>query len=325
MGRLTEGYIDSRFIYWKEDHWRQGLDLRIRKAGKICDNVWYLGREESGIYLVEGSEASLIISGGLCYIAPDVLAQFKEFNIDEQKIKKLLILHSHFDHIGLVPFFKDRLTDLTVYASRRAWDALHGAQKIREINSWNEITIKRMKAPVDLSSNDLLWRDGIQGISVTEGDAIDVGGFRVDIIETPGHSDCSICAYIHSIKALFSSDSGGIPYRDSIVPSGNEDYTRFQESLRKLEKLEVDYLCADHFGYVTGPEARAFISGAIQASDDFCSMIRAVYRRAGSIEKTVNKMIDYTFALNHEYFLSPDIIKGVYRSMIQHIILKMDK
>lgn len=318
------GYIDPLFIYWKEDHW-QGLDLRIRKAGKICDHVWYLGREESGVYLVEGSEFSMMINGGLCYIVSDVLAQFKEFKIDEQKIKKLLILHSHFDHVGLVPFFKGRLTDLTVYASHKAWDALHGTQKIREINSKNEITIKRMKTSVDLSCYDLVWRDDIQGVSVSEGDSIDMGRFRVDIIETPGHSDCSICAYIPQIKALFSSDSGGIPYQDSIAPSGNANYTQFQESLRKLEKFEVDYLCADHFGYVTGPEARAFISGSIHASDEFCSMIRAVYRRAGSIEKTVNKMINYTFALNHEYFLSPDIIEGVYRSMIQHIILKMDK
>jgi len=299
--------------------------MRIRTAGKICDHVWYFGREESGIYLVEGSEFSMIISGGLCYIAPDVLAQFKEFNIDERKIKKLLILHSHFDHIGLVPLFKRRLTGLTVYASPKAWDILNDTQKIGEINSFNKITMKRIKAPNDLSQNDIVWSKGIQGVSVSEGDSIDMGRFRVDIIETPGHSDCSICAYIPQIKVLFSSDSGGIPYKDSIVPSGNSDYTKFQESLKKLEKIEVDYLCADHYGYITGPEARMFISSAIQTSDQFCSMIRAVYRRAGSIEKTVRKMIDYTFAINHEYFLSPDILKEVYRSMIHHIIFKMGK
>jgi len=297
--------------------------MRNRTPGKICEHVWYLGREESGIYLVEGSTCSMVISGGMSYIAPDVLTQLREFAINEKKIHQLLILHSHFDHVGLVPLFNKRLEDLTVYASRHAWEALHDAAKIQHINALNAMGMKQVNAPFDLAQHDLLWHTDLEGITVSEGDCIDLGGIHVEILETPGHSECSISAYIPQIKALFPSDSGGIPFKDGIIPSGNWNYTEFQNSLRKLNSLDVEYLCADHYGYVTGAEAHGFISRTIQTSEQFCTMIQAVYRRAGSVEKTVNRMIRYTLALHKEYFLSPDILYEVYLSMVQHIICEM--
>jgi glyoxylase-like metal-dependent hydrolase (beta-lactamase superfamily II) len=80
--------------------------MRIRKPGKILDHLWYLGYEESGIYLLDGGDEAMIINGGLSYIVPQVLRQLSEFNINEEKVTKFLILHSHFDHVGIVPFFK---------------------------------------------------------------------------------------------------------------------------------------------------------------------------------------------------------------------------
>jgi glyoxylase-like metal-dependent hydrolase (beta-lactamase superfamily II) len=285
--------------------------------------MWYLGREESGIYLVEGSDCSMIISGGMSYITPDVLTQLKEFAIDETKIQKLLILHSHFDHVGLVPMFKKRLKDLTVYASHYAWETLQDIEEIHKINSFNTIEMQLLNVSFDLTRYDLLWGNDLDGITVSEGDSIDLGRFHIEILETPGHSKCSISAYIPQIKALFPSDSGGIPFKNSIITSGNWNYTEFQKSLRKLNSLDVDYLCADHYGYVTGPEAREFISETIQTSYQFCAMIKAVYRRAGSVEKTVKQMIKYTFGIHKEYFLSPDILQEVYSPMIRHIIFEM--
>ena len=52
--------------------------MRFREAGKITDHLWYLGREESGTYYLEGRDGAILINGGLSYILPDVLAQMKE-------------------------------------------------------------------------------------------------------------------------------------------------------------------------------------------------------------------------------------------------------
>ena len=143
--------------------------MRSRNAGRIGDRLWYLGREESGVYLLEGDACSLIISGGMSYLAPVVRDQLDAFGIDEKRIQKLLILHSHFDHVGLVPFFQRRYPDLQVYASARAWQILQMPKGIETINASGRLVAERMGVTGWLAGLDLEWRDDVTGRVVSEG------------------------------------------------------------------------------------------------------------------------------------------------------------
>ena len=293
--------------------------MRSRSAGRIRENLWYLGREESGIYLLEGMTSSLIISGGMSYLAPVVLSQFRDFAIDETKIGKLLILHSHFDHVGLVPFFKRRYPDLEVYASSRAWEILQTAKGIETINAFSHLIAERMGFDGNLAGKDLQWHDGITGKTVSEGAKIDLGGTIVEIVETPGHSSCSVSAYAPEMAALFPSDGGGIPYGETIIPSGNSNFTKYQQSLIKLNTFKVDILCADHYGFVTGKEAECYIARSIDAAAEMRALIEELFRRTGSIDATVDALVDDTYTRNPDYFLAPEITAGIYRQTVRHI------
>jgi glyoxylase-like metal-dependent hydrolase (beta-lactamase superfamily II) len=55
-----------------------------------------------------------------------------------------------------------------------------------------------------LRAYDLDWRNDVSGVVVMEGSVIDVDGRNVTIYETPGHSSCSISAYVDDMKTLFS-------------------------------------------------------------------------------------------------------------------------
>ncbi len=226
--------------------------MRIRKPGKVREGIWCLGREESGVYLLEGDDSSMIVSGGMSYIVSDILQQFNEFGIDEKRIKKLLILHSHFDHVGIVPFIKRRHPKIEVYASQRGWEVLQMDKAILTINEFGRNVARRMGKGDVYSAYDLEWRKDVSGTTIREGDRIDLGGLEVSILEIPGHSSCCIAAYVPELKALFPTDGGGIPFDKTIVSSGNSNYTQYQQSLERLKDLEVDYYCADHYGYVTG-------------------------------------------------------------------------
>ncbi len=60
--------------------------MRIRKPGRVNERIWFLGREKSGVYLLEGNDSFMIVSGGMSYIVSDLLQQFKEFGINEDRI-----------------------------------------------------------------------------------------------------------------------------------------------------------------------------------------------------------------------------------------------
>jgi glyoxylase-like metal-dependent hydrolase (beta-lactamase superfamily II) len=293
--------------------------MRIRKPGKVRKGLWFLGLEESGVYLLEGKDELLIISGGMSYIVPELIQQFDKFGIDEKQIKKLLILHAHFDHVGIIPFSKRRHPELEVYASERGWEILQMEKAINTINEFSRNVAKRMGREEVYSTYDLEWRDDVKGKTVHERDQIDWGGPEVSILEIPGHSSCSIGAYVPELKALYSSDGGGIPFKEMIVASGNSNYTQFQESLEKLKGLEVEYLCADHYGYVTGEEARGFIPRAIKISKQHRALMEEAYRHDKDIDVAARKLVSSFYEENQGYFLSPEIFLEVYRQMVRHI------
>ena len=298
--------------------------MRIRNPGKVRDRLWFLGREESGIYLLEGKDGFMIVSGGMSYILPDLLRQFKEFGIDEEGITKLLILHAHFDHVGIVPFFKRRHPKLEVYASGRGWEILQMGKAINTINEFSQTVTKRVGKGVVYSTLDLDWRDDITGKTVCEGDRIDLGGLEVSILEIPGHSSCCIAAYVPEFKALFPTDGGGIPFDETIVTSGNSNYTKYQQSLERLQGLEVEYYCADHYGYVTGEEAREFIPKTIEMARQQRARIEEAYRSTKDVDLAAQRLISSFYNENPYYFLSPEIFLEVYRQMVRHIANVME-
>lgn len=293
--------------------------MRIRKPGIVRDHIWFLGREESGIYLLEGGDGFMIVSGGMSYIVPEVLCQFKEFGIDEEKITRLLILHSHFDHVGIVPFFKRRHPKMEVYASARAWEILQMPKAIATINEFSRHVAKQMEKEEVYSTYDLGWREDVTGKIVGEGDQIDLGGLKVSVLEIPGHSSCSIAAYVPEFKTLFPTDGGGIPFDETIVTSGNSNYTKYQESLERMKDLEVEYYCADHYGYVVGEEARDFTSKTIEMAKQKRAFMEKVYCSTRDIDEAAKKLVSSFYDENPYYFLSPEIFLDVYRQMVRHI------
>jgi glyoxylase-like metal-dependent hydrolase (beta-lactamase superfamily II) len=298
--------------------------MRIQKPGKVIERLWFLGREESGVYLLEGNDGSMIVSGGMSYIVPDLLRQFKEFGIDEERIKKLLILHAHFDHVGIVPFFKRRHPGIEIYASQRGWEILKMDKAINTINEFSRAVTKRMGREKVYATFDLDWRDDISGKVVREGDRIDLGDLGAAILEIPGHSSCCIAAYVPEFKVLFPTDGGGIPFDKTIITSGNSNYTKYQESLERLKGLPVEYYCADHYGYVTGEEAREFISKTIEMASRKRTLMEEVYRSTRDIDVAAEKLVSSFYDENRGYFLSPEIFLDVYRQMVRHIASAME-
>ena len=123
---------------------------------------------------------------------------------------------------------------------------------------------------------------------------------------------------------LIPSDGGGIPYEEAIIPSGNSNFTQYQQSLEKLKPLDVEFFCADHYGYVTGTEAANYISRSIdEAAEKRAdrSGIPADTFRGRNRERTGGRNLR-----NHpDYFLPPEICAGVYRQTVRHVAGVLEK
>jgi 2-aminobenzoylacetyl-CoA thioesterase len=296
--------------------------MRIRKPGRINDHLWFLGRTESCIYLLEGARESMVINGGLSFQVPEILHQFQDFSINVSKIKKILLLHSHFDHVGIVPYLKRRNPEIIILASGPTWHALKKPKVLKIINARNHEILKKRGLVEACELYDLDWRDDITGDTVSEGDRIDLGDMEVIILETPGHSSCSIAAHVPEHQILFPSEAAGLPCGEKIITYGTYNYTDFENSIQKLKDLPAKYICSDHYGYITGDEATSFIKNSIQAAKERRLLMQSLYKRTQNVDEAAKELVRLFRDENMDNIVPEDVFLGSHRQMILHVLGK---
>ena len=299
----------------------------IKKPGPVTDRIVLLGREESCIYLLKGIKGAehAIIGGGMIHIVPEVLSQLKAFGIDEDAITRLLVLHTHFDHCGAVPVLQKRLKNLKVYTSPRGKDLLANPDVAAQIKALNEGMIAMNKMEKEAKDFGLVF-DGIRvdGV-VSGGDRVEWGGNELEIIDAPGHSSCSIAAYLPADKALFASDAGGIPYGDTVFAAGNSNFTQFQQTLEKFATYDVEVHLSEHYGAFTGAEGKGFIHRAIAAAKDTRALLEESYKKTRDIPKSTVEITDSMMGGKGEgYFLPRPVVEMVVGQMLRHIAKTID-
>jgi glyoxylase-like metal-dependent hydrolase (beta-lactamase superfamily II) len=221
--------------------------------------------------------------------------------------------------VGIAPFLKRRHPGLVLYASARAVEVLKKPKVIRAINDANQYVIESRGLASLCTHLDLAWRTGIECVPVREGDQIDLGDQKLKIYATPGHSPCSISAYVPGMKVLFPSESAGIPFRDKISTYGISDLSAFEQSLQKLKNLQVSCLCSDHYGYVFGDEADGFIAASIKVAKSRRKLMESALRLSGSVDEAA-RQIAKLFQDEGEFNLVPeDVFFESHRQMIMHI------
>ena len=290
--------------------------MRVLMPQTIHPQIEFLGKPEMCVYLLQGKEY-MIVEGGMSYLVPSMLQQFKDRQIDPSRITRLLLLHSHFDHCGIAPFFKRMIPQLKVVGSKRSQELYQKEKVVQFIRARNREMLEflKMEKAAELNLDfDQVAVDEVVG----EGDIIDLGeGLRVRIIEMPGHSSCSIAAYVESLKALFPSDAGGIPGEgEEIFPAGNENYLLYQKSLEKLRPLGVEILGAARNGAFVGKEAREFIPRSIEAAE---KMRQEVIQQCQGQENLEEKIIQIA-KKRYEGLKTRDIPWEVYIPLIRGII-----
>jgi glyoxylase-like metal-dependent hydrolase (beta-lactamase superfamily II) len=209
---------------------------------------------------------------------------------------------------------------MAIYASRRAWEVLQKPDVLESINGSNRYAANACGFTRAYAEHDLDWRPGITGETVGDGDCIDLGDVKVQILETPGHAPCCLSAYVPAKGVLFPSEAAGIPFKDKILPYGTSNFVHFESSLLKLKDLRADYVCSDHWGYLTGDEARAFIANTISETQRRRALMHEAYRRAGSVDDAARELARHFKDENLTNMLPAEKFEDSFRNMVKYVV-----
>jgi 2-aminobenzoylacetyl-CoA thioesterase len=287
--------------------------------GWITERILLLGRRESCVYLVKGNDEYALIGGGTAYIIPEILEQLERFDIPEDQIRHMIILHAHFDHCGIIPFFKKRWPWAAVAASGRAQTLLATPKIIQSIAQLNQFLISNS------GREDAARTLGIEfsGVAVEQvlkdGDTLMCGGVRLEAMDVPGHSSCSLAVYMPRDKALFASDAGGIPFGDTVFTAANSNFDQYMTSLDKMSGYDVDIHLAEHYGARTGTDGREFLKKAKESAIQTRKLLEASYARTRDIAQSTGEITEMLMASGPVDFFPREVIALVVGQMLAYI------
>lgn len=150
------------------------LELQICQVGGLGTNCYLItNKDTKELIIVDpgGSENRII----------------QKINAMEGKPVAILLTHGHFDHILAVPPLKEKY-QLPVYALLEEQELLGDARL--NLSTWQGL------------------RCGIQADEYLEDlDIVELAGFQIQVLHTPGHTRGSCCYYIQDENVLFSGDT----------------------------------------------------------------------------------------------------------------------
>jgi glyoxylase-like metal-dependent hydrolase (beta-lactamase superfamily II) len=165
-------------------------------------------------YLISHNDKSIVI---------DPCVDYKTvFRNEESKIQGIIITHGHFDHFNaLGTYLKE--TDVKIYMHKRCLEKL--IDPVKNCSVYCSCEVK-----FDIPNERIIF--------VNENSVLDLLDKKIKIIETPGHTDCSICVLID--EAIFSGDT---LFKESIGRTDlySSNSAKMIDSIEKLKKLKVNY------------------------------------------------------------------------------------
>ena len=290
---------------------------------EILESLELLGAWPNGLYLLQGNEA-MIIGGGMSWVAPALEKQFSAMDFDLSRIRYLVITHSHFDHCGAVPYLKRKFPQAKILASVYAQRVFSLKKAVQFIAAMNDRMLEKTHADEEAGRLNLKF-DGIQvDQTISDQDIVDLGnGITVRFLETPGHTQCSLAAYVPSLKIFFPSDAAAFPSFDgkgAAHPSPQYDFRLYLGSLKKLAALEVEILAFEHHGFLRGAEARQFLIQATGQAEENRKFITENIRRPEDFEPVVQKLAGDFLEQTRFLFLPPEIQKSVAATVVRKIL-----
>ncbi|HOC65959.1 MAG TPA: MBL fold metallo-hydrolase [Methanothrix soehngenii] len=178
---------------------------------------------DGNVYLVL-DEKPILVDAGM--MAGPTLKNIKKF-IDPAKIELIVLTHCHHDHSGAAPALKEA-TGARLMLSEK------------EVGCIGD----------ELASVAYLFGQQAPEYKVDEtlkeGMVLDIGKWKLEVMETPGHSTGSLCLYERTEKVLFSGDTvfpdGNIGRTDMFGGSTDE----LVRSIQRLTELDVKVMYPGH-------------------------------------------------------------------------------
>jgi len=223
----------------------------INSEGKVNENTYLIDGQlfrmkgYMAVYVIQNEGMRMMIDTSSSLMARKIMKKIKEFGL--YPIHKILLTHSHFDHVQGVGRLKalQKEAEIEVLASENAIDNLKNPEKM----------------------NEGLEVDPAENVTpLKEGDIIDLNGLELEILNFFGHTQDHIALLDEKNKNIFTGDAILNRYdRETFSPTfmppdfNESELFKTFEKLRKMKK-KLNSISLSHFGVWAGEDCERIIN-----------------------------------------------------------------
>ena len=266
-----------------------------KSKGKITENLYAIGNEGLPTFLLTG-QVPVLFDAGMAFMGPTYFQDLEAHLGNAQRLRYLLLTHSHYDHCGSAPYLKRKIPGLKIGASSRAAEVFKRPNAVQMIQNLSREEEENFKSQI--GEENICFDKLDIDLPLEEGSEIDLEEEgKIKVVATPGHTRDSISFYLPWSKTLICGEAVGTISRDSSIrPQFLASYDDYLGSLQKISKLNVEILIMAHLHILKGKEARDHVSKTIEATRVFRQRVQNELRTArGDQEKTVNRIFHEDF------------------------------
>ena len=224
---------------------------------KVYNNVYFIpGQDDfipdSHVYIIGNPDSKdlSLVDVGLTGKGNYKIESIRKMGIDLSSIKRIIMTHTHLDHIGCLAEIKKAIPEAELWVHKNEAELMEIGDD-RAIYGMD--AFKGMcQMQYGIKPDDLKFRVDRK----LEGpETLEIGDMVWEVIHIPGHSMGGIALYEPAQKILIPGDVVYADYAIGRFDLFGADASQLKESLNKLALLDIDILLPGHNQIVKGVPA----------------------------------------------------------------------
>ncbi|MEG1584296.1 MAG: MBL fold metallo-hydrolase [Anaerovorax sp.] len=284
--------------------------------------------------LLWGSEKTALMDCGMAFCGLELVEHVKEALMEMgsgRTLDYILLSHTHYDHIGGMTYLKEAWPNALVLGSSYAKYVLTRPGALQVIRGLSVHAARTFNPNIESWELDWAWKPveiqypdeemKIEGI-LKDGDSIDLGDRMIRVIETKGHTNCSLSFFLEESCTLLASETLGC-----YINSGNvvapilKSYKETVRSIEKCRKITLKQLISPHYGKIPTEEINGYWDKARNACQLCKNVVLEAYEAGGS-SKDILDVYTEKFWVGYEKNQQPKEAFLINAKQIVSVILK---